>query len=121
MIQYRAMNVYDWNVVEREQLNPLIARQVIHAENMTVARILLRKHAVVPSHSHANEQVTMLQSGALRFVLEGEERILRPGEILRIPPHAAHLVEALEDSVAVDLFAPAREDWQRGDDAYLRG
>ena len=30
-------------------------------------------------------------------------------------------VEALEDSVAVDLFAPVREDWRRGEDAYLRG
>jgi hypothetical protein len=29
-------------------------------------------------------------------------------------------VEALEDSLATDLFTPAREDWIRGDDAYLR-
>jgi len=30
-------------------------------------------------------------------------------------------VEALEDSLAVDVFSPVREDWIRGDDAYLRG
>lgn len=30
------------------------------------------------------------------------------------------LVEALEDSVAMDLFSPIREDWIRGDYAYLR-
>jgi len=30
------------------------------------------------------------------------------------------MVEALEDSLAVDLFSPPREDWIRGDDAYLR-
>jgi hypothetical protein len=29
-------------------------------------------------------------------------------------------VEVLEESVAVDVFAPVREDWIRGDDAYLR-
>jgi hypothetical protein len=29
-------------------------------------------------------------------------------------------VIALEDTVALDLFAPRREDWIRGDDAYLR-
>jgi hypothetical protein len=29
-------------------------------------------------------------------------------------------VEALEDTVALDIFTPAREDWIRGDDAYLR-
>jgi hypothetical protein len=29
-------------------------------------------------------------------------------------------VETLEDSVVVDVFSPAREDWMKGDDAYLR-
>jgi hypothetical protein len=29
-------------------------------------------------------------------------------------------VEALEDTVVLDIFTPAREDWIRGDDAYLR-
>ena len=46
--------------------------------------------------------------------------MLRAGEMLEIPPHVPHSVEALEDSVAVDLFAPVREDWRRGADAYLR-
>jgi hypothetical protein len=29
-------------------------------------------------------------------------------------------VEVIQESVAVDVFAPVREDWIRGDDAYLR-
>jgi quercetin dioxygenase-like cupin family protein len=120
MIQYRAMKVFDWNLVEEEHLNPLLSRKVVHTENMTIARLWLRKFAVVPMHSHVNEQFTMLERGSLRFVIEGEERELRVGEMLQIPPHAAHMVEALEDSIAVDLFAPVREDWLRGDDSYLR-
>ncbi len=120
MIKYGAMQHYDWSLVPEEQLNPLLGRKVIHGRNMTVARIRLRKSAVVPLHSHANEQITLLESGTLRFVISGEEKILRPGEALEIPPDAPHMVEALEDSLAVDLFSPAREDWIRGDDAYLR-
>lgn len=114
------MKVYHWNQVQEEQLNPLVTRRVIHTRNMTIARIRLGKHAVVPAHAHAHEQVTTLESGALRFVLDGEERILKAGEMLEIPPHAEHSVEALEDSVAMDVFSPPRDDWQRGDDAYLR-
>jgi quercetin dioxygenase-like cupin family protein len=38
-----------------------------------------------------------------------------------IPGNVPHRVEALEDSVVFDVFAPRREDWIRGDDAYLRG
>ena len=40
---------------------------------------------------------------------------------MQIAPHVPHRVDALEDSVAMDLFAPVRADWLRGDDAYLRG
>ena len=46
--------------------------------------------------------------------------VLEPGGVLHIPSGAFHQVEALEDSVAVDVFSPPREDWIRGDDAYLR-
>ena len=114
------MKLHNWNRMEREQMNPLVARRVIHARNLTVAKIELRQGAVVPEHSHANEQVTLLETGALRFTLGGEEVILRAGEALEIPPDLPHRVEALEDSLATDLFAPRREDWIRGDDAYLR-
>jgi len=114
------MPFYNWNRVEEEQLNPQLGRRMIHGRNITVARISLRKGAVVPTHSHPNEQISMLEHGEVRFVLSGEERILRAGDVLVIPPDAPHMVEALEDSLAVDLFSPPREDWIRGDDAYLR-
>ena len=87
---------------------------------MTAARIRLRQGAKVPTHSHPNEQISMVESGVLRFVLDGEELILRAGDALVIPPDAPHSVDALEDSLAVDLFSPPRQDWIRGDDAYLR-
>jgi quercetin dioxygenase-like cupin family protein len=62
----------------------------------------------------------MLQSGKLRFFLEGCEYVVEAGGIMVIPPGVVHRVEALEDSVANDVFAPRRDDWIRGDDAYLR-
>ena len=121
MIQYGAMQYYNWSLLEEEPLNPLLGRKTIHGQNLTIARIRLRKGAVVPVHSHPNEQISMLESGAVRFRIAGEGRVLRAGDVLLIPPDAPHMVEALEDSVAVDLFSPRREDWIRGDDAYLRG
>jgi quercetin dioxygenase-like cupin family protein len=114
------MEVYDWNRIEQERLNPKIARQVIHADTMTVARLQLAKGCFVPEHSHVNEQLSMIEEGSIRFVLAGKEVTVKAGEVLRIPPNVPHSAEALEDSVAVDLFSPPREDWKRGDDAYLR-
>jgi quercetin dioxygenase-like cupin family protein len=114
------MKLYQWDRIENEQLNPLFVRQVIHAENLTVARIQLKKGAAVPEHSHVNEQITMLESGRLRFRVCGREIGVQAGQALVLEPNAPHSVEALEDSVAIDLFSPAREDWKRGDDSYLR-
>jgi quercetin dioxygenase-like cupin family protein len=111
---------YSWNQVEKEQLNSLFARQVIHGDKLTVARIHLAKGCIVPEHAHANEQVTMLQQGKLRFRLSGRELVLEAGDVLHIPADAPHDVVALEDSIAVDVFSPPRDDWRRGDDAYLR-
>jgi quercetin dioxygenase-like cupin family protein len=115
------MQTKTWQQVPRETMNSSVSRQVIHTVNMSIARIHLARGAVVPLHHHANEQVTMLESGCLVFRMGGEEIVLMPGQMLEIPPHLPHEVEAREDSIATDLFSPPREDWIRGDDAYLRG
>jgi quercetin dioxygenase-like cupin family protein len=118
------MDQYNWATIPQEELTPKAVRQVVHTERMTIARLLLRQGAVVAMHHHENEQVTMLKSGVLRFIFGGSEAgrevIVREGDVLQIPPNLPHMVEALEDSMATDLFSPRREDWIRGDDAYLR-
>lgn len=101
-------------------MSPRVGRKVIHSERMTVARLELQKGAVVPEHSHENEQIAMVQEGAIKFFMEGKELIVSGGEVLTIPPNVPHGVEVLEDSVVLDLFTPPRADWIRGDDAYLR-
>ncbi|MFN0167912.1 MAG: cupin domain-containing protein [Bryobacteraceae bacterium] len=115
------MDVYDWSTVTEERLNPSATRQVIHGSTMTIARLRLTKGALVPLHSHANEQISLIEAGRLRFVIDGVEQVATAGNAVRIPPNAPHSVTAEEDSVALDLFSPVREDWIRGDDAYLRG
>ena len=61
-----------------------------------------------------------MERGALKFIIEGRDVVLRAGESLAIPSNVPHGVVALEDTIVVDVFSPAREDWLRGDDAYLR-
>lgn len=101
-------------------MNPQLARQAIHAANVTLARLSLAAGAAVPQHQHENEQITMVTKGKLRFHIAGQVLEVSAGEMLEIAPHEPHGVKALEDSEALDLFAPRREDWIRGDDAYLR-
>ena len=114
------MQVHRWNQVEKEQITPKLGRQMIHGETMTIARLEMKQGSFVPEHSHHNEQITTIEKGRLKFVFGGKEVVIGAGESLQIPPHIPHSAEALEDSVAVDVFSPPREDWIRGDDAYLR-
>ena len=120
MIQYPPMRLYRWNRIEMERLKPGLARQVLHGDKMTVARIVLDKGVVVPQHNHVNEQLTWLESGKLRFTVDGVVQDLDAGDMLMFPSGVMHGVEAIEDSIAIDIHSPARADWLRGDDAYLR-
>jgi quercetin dioxygenase-like cupin family protein len=109
-----------WADIEIEQMNSLIGRQFVVGTDMMLARVLLKKGAHVPLHSHLNEQLTYVLDGALKFLLEGKEVVVRSGEVLCIPPHVPHEAFALEDTVDLDVFNPPRQDWIDRNDAYLR-
>ena len=109
-----------WNDVEVESLNSLIGRQMVVGTNLMVARVLLKKGAIVPMHSHHNEQVTYVLEGVLRFSIDNQEITVSAGEVLCIPSDMPHAAVALEDTVDLDIFNPPRQDWIDKDDAYLR-
>lgn len=114
------MQATSWDKVPTEKMNEKLTRQMINGDNATLARIFLARGALVPRHAHINEQYSMVVSGALKFIFDDSELVVRAGEILLIPGNVPHAAEALEDTWNFDFFAPRREDWMRHDDAYLR-
>ena len=75
---------------------------------------------IVPEHHHPSEQICFILTGRLRFTLEGREVIRASNQLISIPSQVPHTVEAIEDTLAYDIFSPIREDWIKGEDAYLR-
>jgi quercetin dioxygenase-like cupin family protein len=114
------MTPIEWNNIPREPLADKLTRQAFHTAEMTIGRFELLKGCVLPKHAHANAQVSMVQSGRLRFTLPEGEFEVGPGALMPLDPNLSHGVEALEDSVVIDVFTPPRADWQSGADAYLR-
>jgi quercetin dioxygenase-like cupin family protein len=108
-----------WSDIAAEQINPTISRQFITADRVTVARFELKRGAVVPQHAHENEQVSYIVSGALKFILEGRDLVVRGGELVQIPPNVPHAAEAVEDTLAIDVFSPVRQDWIDKTDSYF--
>jgi quercetin dioxygenase-like cupin family protein len=117
MFSFQHLN---WDSVDIETLSPLIQRQFINTEAATVARFVLKKGGIVPTHHHPNEQIAFVVEGALRFTLDGKEVTIKAGELLCIPANVPHSAEAIEDTVDIDVFTPPRQDWLAKDDAYLR-
>lgn len=113
-----------WDQLEWEEVIPGIRRRIVNGDGMMMAQVFLDAGAVVPRHSHHNEQLTYILEGALRFRLgEALERevVVRAGEVLHIPAHLPHEAEAIEDTLDLDVFHPPRADWLDGTDTYFRG
>jgi quercetin dioxygenase-like cupin family protein len=68
----------------------------------------------VPEHHHESEQITYVLEGALKFELEGQEVVVRKGEVLRIPSNVPHRAVALKIPWILTSFLPfARTGWRR--------
>lgn len=111
-----------WDQLPIEDVTPLIRRRLVTGEQAMLAHVYLDQGAIVPTHSHHNEQFTYILEGALRFWLGddgGTELVVRAGEVLHIPAHVPHRAEAIEDTVDLDVFIPPRQDWLDGTDSYF--
>ncbi|MEK9501750.1 cupin domain-containing protein [Gaopeijia maritima] len=114
---------FRWNDLPVETVTDQLGRKVITGDQMMIAQVFLDEGCVVPKHSHHNEQITYIISGALRFWIgEDESEVIevRAGEVLHIPAHVPHKALALEDTLDVDVFSPPRADWLDGSDSYFQ-
>ena len=113
---------YRWDDMPKEQVNAGLARRLVTGDRIMLAHVYLKKDALVPQHSHHNEQITYILSGALRFWIgtdRAREIVVREGEVLHIPSNVPHEARALEDTLDVDIFSPPRQDWLDGTDSYF--
>lgn len=67
--------------------------------------------SALPPHAHPSEQTGYLVSGRLRLAVEGCAQDVEPGDSWCIPGGVEHGATALEDAVALEVFAPVREDY----------
>ena len=111
---------FSWSEVPKENVTPVIARQIVTGAQAMAGMITLQKGSHVPKHSHVSEQLTYVLEGSLRFVIEGKEILVNAGEILVIPAWVEHEATAVELTRELDIFSPIRQDWLDGTDTYFR-
>ena len=81
---------------------------------------ITRGHAL-SLQKHERKQETMyLQAGRLRYHLNGRDVEMTVGQCITIRPGDVHRMEALEDSVILEVSTPELDDVIRLDDRYGR-
>ena len=114
---------YAWNDMPRERVTNRIERRIVTGASTMAAHVYLEKGAIVPEHSHHNEQLAYILKGKLRFwVGDNLSQVfdVAEGEVLRLPSNVPHKAEALEETLDVDIFSPPRQDWLDHTDDYFK-
>lgn len=96
-----------------KQLLEGIQARTFWGANMLLAVVDLDAGAILPAHSHPHEQAGIVLTGELEFVIDGEARHLKPGDLYIIPGHVVHSVTVGSDPARVlDIFSPVREEYK---------
>lgn len=107
-------NLYDLDHQPIEQISPLVQRQYLSGVQSTFVKWTVKAGGVFPLHHHANEQITWIVKGRCQVFSQGKKFEMTAGTILIIPPNVPHEFRCLEDTIDIDFFAPARQDWADG-------
>lgn len=86
-------------------------KTLVHGARTLMTEFLLRKGSVLPNHSHPHEQTGYLVSGRMLLRIGTETHDVGPGDSWCIPGAVEHSADILEDSVAIEVFSPVRDDY----------
>ena len=78
---------------------------------MMLVRHVMQKGWEGTEHSHPHEQMVYVISGRIQVTVDGMSMDAYAGDNFIVASNALHKAVALEDSVVLDIFTPAREDY----------
>lgn len=100
------------NDIQEREIVPGYRARFVHAEKMTLAYWEVEAGAALPEHSHPHEQIANVLVGEFELTVNGESRVLVPGQVAVIPGDVPHSGRAITDCRLLDAFQPAREDYR---------
>lgn len=86
-------------------------KTLVYGEKTLMTEFVLKKGSKLPRHGHPHEQTGYLVKGHIRLAIGKEEYDVKPGDSWCILSGLEHRAEVIEDSVAVEVFCPVREDY----------
>lgn len=75
--------------------------ETLSNKGYTVYSVKQKSHQFVPYHEHPSEEMVIVLSGKIRYIIEEEIVDIEEGDIIRIRPHSVHSMVGLsEDGVS---------------------
>jgi len=105
MIEKRSSDGY------RTVLAGIEQKTLVHGDKTLMVEFRLQQGASLPLHSHPHEQTGYLVTGQIRLTVGADIHEVLPGDSWCIPGDVLHRAEIIEDSVAIEVFSPVREDY----------
>lgn len=101
------------DAIEGERLSsPIELRQGVVTPAMSVVEVHWPQGAKSSPHVHADhDSVVYVVSGRLRVTVDGRTMEAGAGDSLVTPPGATHFIEALEESVSIEVKSPPVKTW----------
>lgn len=99
---------------EWEELGNGLRRKIVaYTNDLMAVHVAFDKGAIGAPHSHEiHDQIGYVVKGSFEAEINGEKKILKPGDAYFAPKRVMHGAVALEqDSVLLDVFNPARQDF----------
>lgn len=95
----------------REPLPGIRYKTLAFGEKTHLTEFRLEKGRDLPDHAHPHEQTGYLVSGYLKLRIGDETFDARPGDSWSVPGNVTHGAFVVEDTVAIEVFSPIREDY----------
>jgi quercetin dioxygenase-like cupin family protein len=104
-----------WNPenIAPKGLAPGVTARIAAGEKMMLSLVTLTPGAVVPTHSHPHEQMGLMVSGTMEFMIAGEAHVFSGNEMYFVPGGVPHSAKGGPGgAVALDAFSPPREEYR---------
>ena len=84
-----------------------LVKPLITGDEMTFLEIRYAAGVGAPLHTHTHESIAYVVKGKVKSTVGSDVFIMGPGDVCRHPKGVLHGLEALEESVVVEIKSPA--------------
>ena len=95
----------------KQMLEGIKIKTLVFGKKTLLTEFRLEKESKIPRHSHPHEQTGYLVSGRMLLFIGEETFETEAGDSWSLPGDVEHSAEIIEDSIAVEVFSPVREDY----------